>query len=141
MNNSKEKSAVGDSTPATEKTNNISSVIDYSIPDEREKIKCVIQRPGVISEIVEINNTIEAMHDIVGGATTVVTIPENRLKLTMNIHSKRKGKPNLKTLWGRIYGTVLITTINKDQYVGLTPQQIQSARAWLLKHTYEEEEK
>ena len=80
------------------------------------------------------------MNDVLKGGTTVVTIPENGLKLVMNVHSDRKGKPNLKTIWGNIYGTVLITAMDGKEYVSLTTAQVQSARAWLLKHTWEEKD-
>ena len=104
-----------------------------------EKIKAVIQYPGTVSKIIEIGNHIEAINHIVGGLSTEVTIPENGLKLVMNISSNRKGTPNLKTLWGRIYGTVVIAAKENGKYISLTTEQIQSARAWLLKHTWEEE--
>lgn len=104
-----------------------------------ELIKAVIQRPGEISEIVEIENTVEALNELVGGMSTEVTIPENGLKLIMNMHSDRRGIPTLKTLWGRIYGTVVIAAKEENRYISLTTEQIQSARAWLMKHTYEEE--
>lgn len=102
-------------------------------------IKAVIQRPGGISEIVEIENTVEALNELVGGMSTEVTIPENGLKLIMNMHSDRRGTPTLKTLWGRIFGTVIIAAKEENRYISLTTEQIQFARGWLLKHTYEEE--
>lgn len=73
-----------------------------------------------------------------GGMSTAVTIPDNGLKLIMNVNSKRRRKPTLKTLWGRIYGTVLIMAADGDTFIDLTPDQVQSARGWLLRHTYEE---
>ena len=106
-----------------------------------ELIKVVIQRPGEISGIIEIKNDIEAINAIVGGQSTAVTIPENGLKLVMNISSKIIGNPTLKTLWGKIYGTVIVTAADNGKFISLTPEQIQAAREWLLKHTYEEEEK
>lgn len=102
-------------------------------------IKAVIQRPGEISEIVEIENTVEALNELVGGMPTEVTIPENGLKLIMNMHSDRRGTPTLKTLWGRIYGNLIVVAKEENRYISLTTEQIQSARAWLMKHTYEEE--
>ena len=142
MSSIKEKSAVGMAVPATEMNNNTST---YIISGNEEKIKmpgkikAVLQRPGELSEIVSIDNTIEEMNRIVGGLSTAVTIPDNSLTLIMNMNSNRRGTPNLKTLWGRIYGTVLITATEDGQYVSLTPEQVQSARGWLLRHTYEED--
>lgn len=102
-----------------------------------EKIKIVLQFPGEISVATWMTGH---MNDVLKGGTTVVTIPENGLKLVMNVHSDRKGKPNLKTIWGNIYGTVLITAMDGKEYVSLTTAQVQSARAWLLKHTWEEKD-
>jgi hypothetical protein len=134
MNDTKEKSAVRAGTLATEKDMNISS--NNIIFGTDEKIKIVLQFPGKIAVATWMTGH---MNDVLKGGTTVVTIPENGLKLVMNVHSKSSGKPNLKTLWGKIYGTVLITAMEGKEYVSLTPEQVQSARAWLLKHTYEEE--
>ena len=103
-----------------------------------ETIKVVIQRPGQISEITEIKNSLNSINCIVGGLSTEVTIPGTGLRLIMNVNACRRNmKPTLKTLWGRIYGTVLIIIRDEDRYINLTPAQIQSAREWLLRHTYE----
>ena len=131
MPDKKEKSAVGAATPATEIDNHYIN----SIAETDEKIKIVIQFPGKIAVATWMTGH---MNDVLKGGTTVVTIPENGLKLVMNVHSDRKGKPNLKTIWGNIYGTVLITAMDGKEYVSLTTAQVQSARAWLLKHTWEE---
>lgn len=104
-----------------------------------DTIKAVIQRPGELPETTRVGNSIEAINRIIGGLSTEVTIPENGLKLIINTRSSRKGTPNLKTLWGRIFGTVLVIAREGKEYISLTPQQIQSSRAWLLRHTYEEE--
>lgn len=133
MPDKKEKSAVGATTPATEDKKTIS---DNSIAETDGKIKIVIQFPGKIAVATWMTGH---MNDVLKGGTTVVTIPENGLKLVMNIHSDRRGTPNLKTLWGKIYGTVLITAMKGKEYVSLTPEQVQDARAWLLKNTYQKE--
>ena len=135
MNDTKEKSAVGAATPATENRKNTTTV---SIPEISGGIKIVLQHPGKISEVV---STAKHFNDILNGHTTVVTIPDNGLSLVVNMYSNRKGTPNLKTLWGKIYGTVLITAMEGRHFKSLTPEQIQSARGWLLKHTFEEEKK
>ena len=143
MNDTKEKSAVGMAVPATEMNNNTST---YIISGNEEKIKmpgkikAVLQRPGELSEIVSIDNTIEEMNRIVGGMSTAVTIPGCGLQLVMNVNTDRRHrKPTLRTLWGMIYGNVIITNTDKKRYFSLTPEQIQSARGWLLRHIYEEE--
>lgn len=132
MPDKKGKSAVGMGVPATE----IEKTSNESIYESEEKIKIVIQFPGKIAVVTWMTGH---MNDVLKGGTTVVTIPENGLKLVMNIHSDRRGTPNLKTLWGKIYGTVLITAMKGQEYVSLTPEQIHSARAWLLRNTYQEE--
>lgn len=135
MSEQKEKSAVGTAVPATEKDINITP--ENIISAIEKKIKIVLQFPGEISVATWMTGH---MNDVLKGGTTVVTIPENGLKLVMNVHSDRKGKPNLKTIWGNIYGTVLITAMDGKEYVSLTTAQVQSARAWLLKHTWEEKD-
>lgn len=135
MSDKKEKSAVGMAVPATEEGKITTADI---IPAEKEKIKAVLQKPGEISEIVEIENTVEALNELVSGMSTAVKIPDNSLTLIMNMNSNRRAKPNLKTLWGRIFGTVVIVKDTKGELISLTPEQIQSARGWLLKHTYAE---
>ena len=136
----KEKSAVGTAIPATERKNiNIDPDIIISCVSEKIKtIKVVIQRPGELSVVARIAQSIEELNALVGGMSTAVTIPDNGLKLIMNVNSKRRRKPTLKTLWGRIYGTVLIMAADGDTFIDLTPDQVQSARGWLLRHTYEE---
>lgn len=140
MNAEKEKSAVGMAVPATERKNiNIDPDIIISCVSEKIKtIKVVIQRPGELSVVARIAQSIEELNALVGGMSTAVTIPDNGLKLIMNVNSKRRRKPTLKTLWGRIYGTVLIMAADGDTFIDLTPDQVQSARGWLLRHTYEE---
>ena len=140
MNAEKEKSAVGMAVPATERKNiNIDPDIIISCVSEKIKtIKVVIQRPEELSVVARIAQSIEELNALVGGMSTAVTIPDNGLKLIMNVNSKRRRKPTLKTLWGRIYGTVLIMAADGDTFIDLTPDQVQSARGWLLRHTYEE---
>ena len=140
MNAEKEKSAVGVGAPATERKNiNIDpDIIISCVSGKIKTIKVVIQRPGELSVVARIAQSIEELNALVGGMSTAVTIPDNGLKLIMNVNSKRRRKPTLKTLWGRIYGTVLIMAADGDTFIDLTPDQVQSARGWLLRHTYEE---
>lgn len=132
MNDIKKKTADGAGTPTTESRENSTTV---SIAENSGKIKIVIQCPGELSRAVWMKGH---MNDVLSGHTTVVTIPENGLSLVFNMYSDRRGKPNLKTLWGKIYGAVLVTRMEGKHYVSLTPEQIQAARGWLLRHTYEE---
>lgn len=131
MSKEKEKSAVGMAVPATE---NIENTTAESIADSGGKIKIVLQIPGEISRAIWMTGH---MNDVLNGHTTVVTIPENGLSLIFNMYSDRRGTPNLKTLWGKIYGTVIVSKLEGRNFVSLTAEQIQSARGWLLKHTWE----
>lgn len=133
MNDIKKNTADGAATPTTAR--NIENSTANNIAENSGKIKIVIQCPGELSRAIWMKGH---MNDVLSGHTTVVTIPENGLRLVFNMYSDRRGKPNLKTLWGKIYGTVLITATEGKHYVSLTPEQIQAARGWLLKHTYEE---
>ena len=133
MNDIKKNTADGAGTPTTAR--NIENSTANNIAENSGKIKIVIQCPGELSRAIWMKGH---MNDVLSGHTTVVTIPENGLRLVFNMYSDRRGKPNLKTLWGKIYGTVLITATEGKHYVSLTPEQIQAARGWLLKHTYEE---
>lgn len=133
MDDKKERTAPGAATLGTESIKNTS---DKSITEKREKIKIVLQIPGEISRAIWMTGH---MNDVLGGHTTVVTIPENGLSLVFNMYSDRRGTPTLKTLWGKIYGAVIVTKLEGRNFVSLTPEQIQAARGWLLKHTYEEE--
>ena len=70
MNDIKEKSAPEMAVSETEKRiyHNKSSITESD-----KKVKVVIQHPGEISRIAEIENSISAVNDIVGGLSTVVT--------------------------------------------------------------------
>ena len=132
MPENKEKTAVGIAVPATEKE-------DYrinNISENTEKIKCVIQKPGQISEVSCIDNTLEEFQSIVGGYIETLTL-QGGLILVMNEEGKLKGlEPNIRFYDGYIVGTVLITVAdNNGNFRSLTVQEIQTARAWLIKNT------
>lgn len=132
MYKEQKKNAPEAATSETKSNNNITT---NSIADNNEKIKVVLKHPGEISVITEIDNTIKSINGIVGGLSTCVTT-SNGLTLAMNVYTKRKeALHNLKTLWGNIYGTVVLTASNADGFVSLTNEQIQTAQAWLIKHS------
>lgn len=134
MKSVQKKTAPEAATPETENNNYTTNIIS----EDSEKIKIVIQCPGEISRVTWFSGD---MQDVLTGGITAVTIPENGLKLVMNMHHKRNNEYlNLKTLWGRIYGAVIITSMDGNKYVSLTPEQCQSARAWLIKHSVWEEQ-
>lgn len=131
MNNIKEKSAVEAATSATVNEKNISN---NSIIKSDKKVKVVIQHPGEISRIAEIENSISAVNDIVGGLSTVVTT-DCGLYLIIHAYEDTRKKPNIKTVYCDVSGTVIMAACENGSFVNLTPEQIQMARSWLLKHT------
>ena len=133
MNNSKKKTAPRAATPETESNNNIT---DNSIADIREKIKVVVQHPGEISRIVSVPDTLEALQKLVGGYIEVVSIGRGLL-LVLNEEGKLRGmKENVRCVqYGTIFGPVFITADKDEDFRSLTTEEIQSARAWLLRHS------
>lgn len=100
-----------------------------------KKIKIVYQNPGEISRIVTIPNTEEAMQELVGGYIEVHHIG-NGLLLVMDEEGRLKGLPeNVRCVqYGTIVGPVFITADKDEDFRSLTPEEIQTARAWLMKH-------
>lgn len=133
MNSYKKKTAPRAATPETE---NIEKSTTNSITDESGKIKIVFQWPGTISSIATIPNTLEAMQKLVGGYIETVTLP-NGLILVMDEEGRLKGRQeNVRCVqYGTIVGTVFVTAADGDEFRSLTTEEIQSARAWLMKHS------
>lgn len=100
---------------------------------ETNKLKAVIQKPGEISEIVSLDGTIEAFNRTVAGASARVALGVGRLFLVMNNYGGTK--PNLMTDFGIIQGPVIIVAMDNGLYVSMSIEEIQTARAWLLKHS------
>ena len=104
-----------------------------------DMIKAVIQRPGQISQIITIPNTLEALQQLVGGYIETLTLPDGFV-IICNEEGRYLGlQPNVNTYAGVIVGNIIITKAEGEDFASLTPEQLQSARGWLLKHTYEEE--
>ena len=120
---------------ATPETKNIEKSTDTSIADTEKKIKVVVQNPGELSRIVTVPNTLEALQELVGGYIEVVGIG-NGLLLVMNEEGKIRGLPeNVRCLYDTIVGPVFITADKDEDFRSLTTEEIQIARAWLLKHS------
>lgn len=100
-----------------------------------KKIKIVYQNPGEISRIVTIPNTEEAMQELVGGYIEVHHI-SGSLLLVMDEEGRLKGLPeNVRCVqYGTIVGPVFITADKDEDFRSLTTEEIQAARAWLMKH-------
>lgn len=106
-----------------------------------ELIKCILQRPGELSQIITIPNTLEAIKQLVGGYIETLTLPDGFV-IICNEEGRYLGlQPNVNTYADVIVENIIITKAEGEDFVSLTPEQIQTARGWLLRHTYEEEEK
>ena len=131
----KKKTAPEAGTPETENEKSP----DYSIANECGKIKLVVQNPGEISRVVTIQNTLEAMQEVIGGYIETVTLP-NGLVLVMDEEGRLKGlRENVRCVqFGTIVGRIFITAAEGESFRSLTVDEIQSARAWLIKHSIQE---
>lgn len=101
-----------------------------------DKIKIVYQFPGNTSRITEIPNTLEAMQKLVGGYIETLSLP-NGLVIVVDEEGRLKGLPeNVRCeRYGTIVGTLFITAADGEEFRSLTTEEIQTARAWLLKHS------
>lgn len=135
MNDSKKISPIGTLIP-TRETQNLSDNIVFDLD---RKIKCVLQNPGKISELTCISNSVNAVSDIVQGTPATITIGIDSMIMIYNRYGYdrvgNKLDANIKLDDGIIIsGTVIITTFNKHTN-DMTIPQVQTVRAWLLKHT------
>lgn len=133
MNNNQKNTAPRAATPETESNNNITTT---SITEPSGKIKVVVQNPGEISRIVTIPNTLEALQELVGGYIEPHHICGS-LVLVMDEDGRLKGLPeNVRCVqYGTIVGSVFITADQDEDFRSLTTEEIQAARAWLMKHS------
>lgn len=136
MNDIKKNTAPGAGTPTTAR--NIEKSTANNIAENSGKIKVVFQRPGELSKVLCIPNTLEAFQQLVGGYIETLTLPSGFV-IVMNEEGRLKGlRANIISYAGVIVGNVIITKAEDENFVSLTPEQIQAARGWLLRHTYEE---
>ena len=133
MNNTQKKTAPRAATPETE---SIEKSTITSIADTQKKIKVVAQNPGEISRIVTIPNTLEDLQELIGGYIEPHHICGS-LVLVMDEDGRLKGLPeNVRCVqYGTIVGPVFITADQDEDFRSLTPEEIQAARAWLMKHS------
>lgn len=135
MIDGKKISPIGNGVP----TRGIEKHTTESITDNSEKIKCVLQNPGEISELTCISNSVNAVSDIVQGTPAAITIGIDSMIMIYNRYGYdrvgNKLDANIKLDDGIIIsGTVIITTFSKHTN-DMTIPQVQAVRAWLLKHT------
>ena len=134
MSDVQKKTAPEAATSETESVENPTTAI---VAEAAEKIKVVIQHPGEISRIADIN-----------------ALPLNlAAKLSEMLAKRRASKVNIMSdvlvsdpcainepvnvvAYGSVYhGTVAFVAVDGDTPVSLTPKQIQQKRAWLLRHS------
>lgn len=132
--NSKKKTAPRAATPETEKK--IKNIPASSITDNSVKIKVIFQNPGEISRIMTVKNDLKSMQELIGGYLETLTLP-NGLVLVMDEEGRLKGlRENVRCVQFRtIVGRIFITAAEGESFRSLTVKEIQSARAWLLKHS------
>lgn len=101
-----------------------------------KKIKVVFQSPGDISKVITIENDLKPMNELIGGYLETLTL-SNGLVLIMDEEGRLKGLPdNIRCAqYGTIAGTVFVTADEEEDFRSLTTEEIQSARAWLMKHS------
>jgi len=135
MNESKKISPIGTAIP----TRGTRKTYKKIIPKPQYKIKCVLQNPNEISQIVSIDNNVNVIKSYLDGDVATMTFGIDGLIMIYNKFGKSKGctlgklKDNLSLDGGlTVSGAVLITSIDNTD---MTAKQIQSARTWLLKHT------
>lgn len=133
MNNNQKNTAPRAATPETESRENSTTT---SITEPSGKIKVVVQNPGDFSRIVTVPNTIEALQELIGGHIEVHHI-SGSLLLVMDEEGRLKGLPeNVRCVqYGTIVGPVFITADKDEDFRSLTSEEIQTARAWLMKHS------
>ena len=133
MSDLQKKTAPRAATPETESREK--STIT-SIADTKRKIKVVLQHPGEVSRIVTVPNTLEALQELVGGYIEPHHICGS-LVLVMDEDGRLKGLPeNVRCVqYGTIVGPVFITADQDEDFRSLTTEEIQAARAWLMKHS------
>lgn len=130
MFESKKKSVAGTAIPTAEKE----KINTENIAHSAEKVKCVIQIPGKISEIVEIDK--EFIKKWVIEKRVEKLLLPNGLILMMHRNRTTDPEPNIRFYDGCIVGTVAITAADDNEsFRSLTVREIQTARAWLVKNT------
>lgn len=103
-----------------------------------DSIKVVMQEPGEISRVISIqkDNINGEFNRLVGGLSTMV-MTDCGLWLVIHSAVMNFSDRNLMAQWGLVYGTALMTATDETgQHVSLTPAQVQTARSWLLRHSF-----
>lgn len=139
MSDVQKKTAPEAATSETESVVDNKQSTDTIVAEAAEKIKVVIQHPGEISRIADINALPLNL------AAKLSEMLAKRRALNVNIMSDvlvfdplalALAEPVNVVAYGSVYhGTVAFVAVDGDTPVSLTPQQIQQKRAWLLRHS------
>ena len=136
MSDVQKKTAPEAATSETEKVDAKQSTTAI-VAESAEKIKVIIQHPGEISRIADINALPLNL------AAKLSEMLAKRRALNVHINSDvlvsdpcAINEPVNVVAYGSVYhGTVAFVAVDGDTPVSLTPQQIQQNRAWLLRHS------
>lgn len=94
-------------------------------------IICVIKDPGEQPIVANIPNTLEALQKAVGGHIEAVTIASD-LVLICNEEGLLMGLPYNHTACELpLVGPIVAVGVDGEEFVSLTPDQIQFLRCWL----------
>ena len=86
----------------------------------KERIKVVRKRPGEAPELVEIDNTLEALQREVGGYIETFTIASNAT-IICNEEGRLRGLPLNNTVLGPWAGTIMIVGVDGPEFTD-TPE-------------------
>ena len=131
---------------ATSRTMQLNNNLNTSITDNPEKIKVIHQAPGRISCVMSmekqrIDKLMKAFgaHRLLDFENGCAYLFHGNILESIH-HQNANVRYSNKVYYGECYvvGIAPVTTDSKTQnydYVSLTAEQIQTARAWLLKHS------
>lgn len=113
----------------------VNEYYDTSVSQQAEKIKVVIKRPGKFSEVIQLENTLKAFQNAVGGHIEVVRLLEDFVGI-VDEEGKLKDKPiNIILPKGYMCGNIVVCKERNEEFVGLTTSEVVRVRHWLLKHS------
>ena len=89
-------------------------------------MKAIIKRPGCSPELIDIENSLKALQEAVGGYIETVTVAKNTV-IICDEEGLLKGKPrNVKLFGYALYGTILIVGTKDDEFCDVSEEE-----AWL----------
>lgn len=87
-------------------------------------ILCIRKEPGKAPEVVQIENTLEALQHEVGGYIETVTIAAD-LTIVVNEEGMLRGLPYNANICGRhLFGTILAVGVRGDEFVSIPAAKV-----------------